>query len=86
MDLAVLFFQVLENARGRFDLLSLEYFKGRRLMIYIPEGFKGKGWGLLAGELSGLLYPPVVSKKKGKKELGSNQDIGLERVVKGPLK
>uniref|UniRef100_A0A0A0KWZ9 Uncharacterized protein n=1 Tax=Cucumis sativus TaxID=3659 RepID=A0A0A0KWZ9_CUCSA len=43
------------NSRGRFALLSLESFKGRKMRIFIPEGIRGSGWRMLAGEVSGVL-------------------------------
>lgn len=54
LEHVIIFFQVLENSRGRFALLSLEPFKGRRMRVFIPQGKKGSGWRLLAGEVFGL--------------------------------
>lgn len=67
LDAAIIFFQVLENASGRFSLLSLEPVKGRRSTLYIPKGFNGKGWSLVAGDMASLLFPLEVS--KGNKEI-----------------
>ena len=40
VEFAITFFQVLENARGRILILSLESFKGRKTRIFIPNGAK----------------------------------------------
>jgi hypothetical protein len=51
LESTVIIFQVLENVKGKFSLLSLEAFKGKRTPIIIPKGFKGKESSLLATEL-----------------------------------
>lgn len=50
LETAIIFFQVLSNARGKYGLLSLEPFKGRKIRIFFPEGAKGKCWATLADE------------------------------------
>uniref|UniRef100_A0A0A0KB99 Uncharacterized protein n=1 Tax=Cucumis sativus TaxID=3659 RepID=A0A0A0KB99_CUCSA len=55
LKFAIIFFQVLENARGRFVILSLESFKGKKTRIFISKGSKGKGRKSFAEEISVLL-------------------------------
>lgn len=59
LDSAVIFFQVLLSSGGRFALVSLESFEGRKARIFIPKGSKKKGWSGIAGELTGFL-PTVI--------------------------
>lgn len=68
MDFAIIFFQVLENSRGRFALISLELFKGRKVRIFNLECSRGSGWHCLAGEISGLPSGFNLGSKKLVKE------------------
>lgn len=80
LEYAIIFFQVLENSRGRFALLSLESFKGRRTRVFVPEGKKGSGWRLLAGKVSGLL--PSSTKLLSSATLGTQLAKGLGGEVR----
>lgn len=66
LEFAIIFFQVLENEKGRFAILSLESFKERKTRIFIPEGSRGSGWRSLAGEISALLpWSGTINQKTG---------------------
>lgn len=66
IDAAVVFFQFLSNARGRYDLFLVEPFRGRRSTILFSKGLKGKGWVTMVGEFSGFFVALVAS--KGRKD------------------
>ena len=68
LSLAIDYFQVLENNRGRFAIISLEYFKGRKLRIFISEGSRGSGWRSLAKEISAFLLGANLGSQKASNE------------------
>lgn len=62
---AVTWVQSVENVRGRCCVTAIESFKGRRSVIFIPEGVEGKGWSSVKYVLSSFLSNGLT-KGKGK--------------------